>query len=73
MGNGWYIIRGYMYSYRVVFGTSRPQYDPYSEIDRYRNSRHTFLVKSAEVSVQVTKRAIEELKKRNILGGYQGL
>src|SRR5579863_9488647 len=54
VGLGWFL------------GSQGGNYNPYQVLKGYEGSRHGFIVKSAEVSVNMTQRAIAALKKRNI-------
>jgi len=66
-----WLIGGVMFAAILVdigwfLGHQEDNYNPYIELKGYESSRHEFMVKSAEVSVKMTKRAIEAIKKRNI-------
>ena len=54
LGLGWFL------------GHQEENYNPYQALKGYESSRHGFIVKSAEVSVNKANRAIQALKKRNI-------
>jgi len=47
-------------------GHQEANYNPYQALKGYESSRHGFLVKSSEISIQMAQRAIEALKRRDV-------
>ena len=47
-------------------GHGQDNYNPYLMLKGYESSRHGFIVKSSQVSVQMADRAVEALKRKNV-------
>jgi len=57
MGIGWFLGQQ---------RESQENYNPYMALKGYEGSRHSFIVKSSEISVKMADRAVAALKRRNI-------
>jgi len=51
---GWFLVR------------QTSTYNPYAELSSYKFSRQEFMIKSSEISVRMTNKAVQALKKGNI-------